>query len=69
MTIVLDQMGRILGARRSAGHSNCIVCKRPIRAQEPRMTVRGSVQVHQGCATYRMRQVDAGGGRIGYPPR
>ena len=69
MTIVLDQVGRILGANRSADRSTCIICKRPIRPEERSMTVRGSVQVHQRCATYRMRQVDAGGARLGYPPR
>lgn len=69
MTIVLDQMGRLLAPYRSASDSTCIVCKRPIRADERSMTVRGSVQVHQRCATYRMRQVDAGAGRLGYPPR
>jgi len=69
MTIVLDQVERLLAASRSTDHPACIVCKRPIRAGDRHMTVRGTVQVHQRCATYRMRQVDAGAARVGYPPR
>ena len=69
MTIVLDRIGRLLRREQFGQRAGCIVCRRPIRHDERRMTVRGSVQVHQRCATYRMRQVNSGHGRIGYPPR
>lgn len=69
MTIVLDQVGRLLRGDHAGGRPSCIVCRRPIRDDERSMTVRGSVQVHQRCATYRMRQVDSSAGRAGYPPR
>ncbi|MGI8804576.1 MAG: hypothetical protein ACR2IN_02570 [Thermoleophilaceae bacterium] len=69
MTNVLDRVERLLAASRSTDVPACIVCRRPIRAGDRRMTVRGTVQVHQLCATYRMRQVDAGATRAGYPPR
>jgi hypothetical protein len=53
---VIDRVERMLAASRTPD-APCIVCKRPIRAGEPRMTVRGTLSVHQRCATYRMRQV------------
>ena len=69
MTIMLDQVGRLLRGERSAHAAGCVVCRRPIRRDEHSMTVRGSVQAHQRCATYRMRQVNGGVRRAGYPPR
>jgi hypothetical protein len=54
---VLDRVERMLAASRAPESPPCIVCKQPIRAGEPRMTVRGTLSVHQRCATYRMRQV------------
>ncbi len=69
MTNVLDRVERLLAASRSTDAPACIVCKRPIRAGDRHMTVRGTVQVHQRCATYRMRQVGPGAARAGYPPR
>lgn len=69
MTIVLDQVSRYLRSARLGDSPSCIVCRRPIRDGERRMTVRGAVQVHQRCATYRMRHVDTRVARVGYPPR
>ena len=69
MTNVIERVERLLAASRSTDAAACIVCRRPIHARDRRMTVRGTVQVHRRCATYRMRQVDAGAGRAGYPPR
>lgn len=69
MTLVLDQLGRLLGIPRRDGPSRCMVCNRPIQAGQRSMTIRGSVEVHQGCATYRMRRADAAPRRLGYPPR
>lgn len=69
MTIMLDQVSRMLRAAHAADRPSCIVCRQPIRDGERRMTVRGAVQVHHRCATYRMRQIDSGPGRVGYPPR
>ncbi len=69
MTIGLDQVGRLMRGAQLAKRPECIVCRHPIHGDEPSMTVRGSVEVHRRCATYRMRQVDSGTGRAGYPPR
>jgi hypothetical protein len=32
------------------------VCQKDIRTGDDWMTIRGSLQVHRRCATYRMRQ-------------
>jgi hypothetical protein len=69
MAIVRDQLSRLLRRESLEPHTECIVCRRPIKSRDRRMTVRGSVQVHQGCATYRMRQVTSDAGRAGHPPR
>lgn len=69
MTNVIDRVERLLAASRSTDVPACIVCKQAIRADDRHMTVRGTVMVHQRCATYRMRQVGAGAARAGYPPR
>jgi hypothetical protein len=69
MTVVLDQVGRLLRGAQLTERPRCIVCRCPIHDDERSMTVRGSVQVHRRCATYRMRQVDSGVRRVGYPPR
>jgi hypothetical protein len=69
MAIMLDQVSRMLRVSRPSDRASCIVCRRPIGDGERRMTVRGSVQVHHRCATYRMRQIDSGVRRVGYPPR
>jgi hypothetical protein len=34
----------------------CLVCLRPVRAEDEHVPVPGGGQVHRGCATYRMRQ-------------
>jgi hypothetical protein len=47
----------------------CLVCHGRISDRDRQLRLRGNAFVHQHCATYRMRQVESGAGRLGYPPR
>ena len=47
----------------------CLVCGKPVRANDPQMRFHQDTRVHRGCATYRMRAVRDGRARLGNPPR
>jgi hypothetical protein len=67
VTELTERVGRLLGSYRARG--SCLVCRGEIRAGEERLRLRGGLEVHRRCATYRMRQTRTGVGRLGYPPR
>jgi hypothetical protein len=68
VTELTERVGRLLGSYRAA-RGGCVVCRGEIRAGEERLHLRGGLEVHRRCATYRMRQTRTGVGRLGYPPR
>jgi hypothetical protein len=65
VTELVERVSRMLGASRR----RCLVCHGDIRSGEERLRLRGGIEVHRRCATYRMRQTRTGVRRLGYPPR
>lgn len=49
------------------GHPACLMCGRPVTAEQKQLRLRGGVVVHRACATYDMRRRRVGEGRLGYP--
>jgi hypothetical protein len=54
-----------LPGRRLESADDCIVCRHPVYADEPRMRLPGGGYVHSGCSTYSMRRRQRMRRRIG----
>jgi hypothetical protein len=63
----LDRVRRLLARTIWSDDPHCLVCHRPVRAQEARLRISGDALVHRGCATYRRQRVRSRARRLRDP--
>jgi hypothetical protein len=56
MAPLISSLLATLPGRGAAPAEHCIVCQKPVGADEPRMRLPGGGHVHSGCSTYTMRR-------------
>ena len=63
MPSLVDPVLRLMRRSDSRAVGACAVCGRPVKERDNRLHLRSGTQVHEACATYRMRAERAGGRR------
>ncbi|MEA2391184.1 MAG: hypothetical protein QOK31_1293 [Solirubrobacteraceae bacterium] len=65
MAPLISTLLSTVAGRGSPQREECIVCRTPVYADEPRMRLPGGGHVHSGCSTYSMRRQQRIRRRIG----